>query len=106
MRKRKKRFLDIGYILTYNMYYIIYFKFCQINKKKTVTNVTAHVYMKGVYHETYYETGILPVKYFYMVEGVGLEPTTFGLSYYYIFICPQNNDLCCSLDYIFIISDG
>ena len=55
MRKRKKRFLDIGYILTYNMYYNIYCEFCQINKKRTATNVTAHVYMKGVYHETYWE---------------------------------------------------
>ena len=55
MRKRKKRFLDIGYLLTYNMYYSIYFRFCQINKKRTATNVTAHVYMKGVYHhETYF----------------------------------------------------
>lgn len=45
MRKRKKRFLDIGYLLTYNMYYNIYFKFCQINKKRTATNVTALVYI-------------------------------------------------------------
>ena len=48
MRKRKKRFLDIGYILTYNMYYNIYFKFCQINKKDSYKCNCPCVYMKGV----------------------------------------------------------
>ena len=52
-----------------------------------------------------YETGILLLNYSAMVEIDGLEPSTFGLSYYYIFLCPQKI-LCCSLDYIFIISDG
>ena len=51
MRKRKKRFLDIGYILTYNMYYNIYFKFCQINKKDSYKCNCPCVYMKGVYRQ-------------------------------------------------------
>ena len=36
-----------------------------------------------------YETGILLLNYSAMVEIDGLEPSTFGLSYYYIFLCPQ-----------------
>lgn len=45
MRKRKKRFLDIGYILTYNIIITYILDFVKSTKKRTATNVTAIVYI-------------------------------------------------------------